>query len=117
MIYPQYGGGGGAWCMVRDACAHAYAHALKPQNTLFVQDGHVLEDFQHFVSVNAHLFVEKPVPDLIQLSLSEPTDSEVYKQALEEATKCAREGALYLKWWYGQLLSFGSVFRKCDYFL
>ena len=50
------------------------------------------------MSVNAHLFVEKPVPDLIQLGLSESMESEVYKQAQEQATKLAAEGNLYLDW-------------------
>lgn len=65
---------------------------------VFLQDLEVIEDFHHFASVNAHRFVEKPLPDLIQMGLSEYTDSEVYKQAQENATQMAGEGRLYLDW-------------------
>lgn len=71
-----------------------------PCHCFIQQDTGVLEDFHHFISINAHLLVERPLPDLIQLALSEPADSEVYKQALEEATRRAGKGDLYLKWWY-----------------
>lgn len=62
------------------------------------KDLKVIEDFHHFVSVNAHRFVEKPLPDLIQMGLSESMDSEVYKQAQELATQLAAEGNLYFDW-------------------
>lgn len=62
------------------------------------KDLKVIEDFHHFVSVNAHRFVEKPLPDLIQMGLSESMDSEVYKQAQEQATRLAAKGNLYLDW-------------------
>jgi len=42
--------------------------------------------------------VEKPLPDLIQMGLSESTESEVYKQAQEKASQLAAEGKLYLDW-------------------
>jgi len=62
------------------------------------KDLKVIEDFHHFVSVNAHRFVEKPLPDLIQMGLSESMDSEVYNQAQELATQLAAEGNLYFDW-------------------
>jgi len=64
----------------------------------FSKDLKVIEDFHHFVSVNAHRFVEKPLPDLIQMGLSESMDSEVYNQAQELATQLAAEGNLYFDW-------------------
>ena len=62
------------------------------------KDLKVIADFHHFASVNAHRFVEKPLPDLIQMGLSESTDSEVYKQAQRKASQLAGEGHLYLDW-------------------
>ena len=50
------------------------------------------------MSVNAHRFVEKPLPDLIQMALSESLDSEEYKQAQEQAMQLAAEGNFYLDW-------------------
>ena len=58
----------------------------------------VIDDFHHFVSVNAHWFVEKPLPDLIQMGLSESMESEVYKQAQKQASQLAIKGKLYLDW-------------------
>ena len=56
------------------------------------KDLKVIADFHHFASVNAHQFVETPLPDLIQMGLSESTDSEVYKQAQQKASQLAGEG-------------------------
>lgn len=58
----------------------------------------VINDFHHFVSVNAHRFVEKPLPDLIQMGLSESRDSEVYKQAYDKAIQLGGDGKFYLDW-------------------
>ena len=57
-----------------------------------------VEDFHHFVSINAHWFVEKPLPDLIQLGLSESAESAVYKQARSGANQRAEQGHLYFDW-------------------
>lgn len=62
------------------------------------KDLKVVEDFHHFVSVSAHRFVEKPLPDLIQMGLSESLDSEVYKQAQQKASEMAAQGNFYLDW-------------------
>lgn len=65
---------------------------------IFLQDLKIIADFHHFASVNAHLFVEKPLPDLVQMALSESMESEVYKQAQDKAMQLAAEGKLYLDW-------------------
>ena len=62
------------------------------------KDLKVIADFHHFASVNAHRFVEKPLPDLIQMGLSESTESEVYILAQRKASQLAGEGKLYLDW-------------------
>ncbi|KAJ7373729.1 wD repeat domain [Desmophyllum pertusum] len=53
------------------------------------KDLKIIADFHHFASVNAHLFVEKPLPDLVQMALSESMESEVYKQAQDKAMQLA----------------------------
>ena len=53
------------------------------------------------MSVNAHRFVEKPLPDVIQMALSESLDSEVYKQAQVQAMQLAAEDNFYLDWRWG----------------
>lgn len=63
-----------------------------------LQELKVINDFHHFVSVNAHRFVEKPLPDLIQMGLSESRDSEVYKQAYDKAVQLGGDGKFYLDW-------------------
>ncbi|XP_074651809.1 apoptotic protease-activating factor 1-like [Tubulanus polymorphus] len=57
----------------------------------------VREEFAHFVSSNAYRYATE-VPDIIQLALSSPSGSAVYKQALNLAkqNKCTEH--LYLDW-------------------
>lgn len=46
------------------------------------------------------MFVSRPAPDVvIQAALSEPADSDVYKQAKAEAVKRSKEGKLFVDWW------------------
>ena len=61
----------------------------------------MLEEFRHFVSVNAYLL---SVPghqqqDLIQLALAQAFSPEVYNKAMNEAKALAKEGKLYFNWW------------------
>ncbi|KAJ8392364.1 hypothetical protein AAFF_G00077280 [Aldrovandia affinis] len=55
-------------------------------------------DFQEFLSQNAHRLEQRPLPDLVQLGLAQPSSSEVYRQALQQAQDRTRKGALYLDW-------------------
>lgn len=45
------------------------------------------------------MFASRPIPDVVQTALSEATNSDVYKQAKEEALKRSKKGKLYLDWW------------------
>ncbi|XP_064198777.1 apoptotic protease-activating factor 1 isoform X1 [Anguilla rostrata] len=53
-------------------------------------------EFQEFLSLNGHQLDRRPLPDVVQLGLSQPGSSEVYRQALLQAQ--ATRGALYLDW-------------------
>ena len=47
--------------------------------------------------------MEKPLPDLIQMGLSESRDSEVYKQAYDKAIQLGGDGKFYLDWRWDML--------------
>ena len=55
------------------------------------------KEFQLFVSVNSHLLVQSPKPDVTQLALSQPPDSLVYKQAYQRALQS--KTGFYVNWW------------------
>lgn len=54
--------------------------------------------FQEFLSLNGHQLEQRPFPDVVQLALSQPDSSEVYRQALLQAQERATRGGLYLDW-------------------
>uniref|UniRef100_A0A8C2HCJ7 Apoptotic protease-activating factor 1 n=1 Tax=Cyprinus carpio TaxID=7962 RepID=A0A8C2HCJ7_CYPCA len=71
----------------------------------YVEYGEILDEensevrlqFQEFLSLNGHL-EQRPFPDIVQLALSQPVCSEVYRQALMQAQKRASRGQLCLDW-------------------
>uniref|UniRef100_A0A6Q2ZPW8 CARD domain-containing protein n=1 Tax=Esox lucius TaxID=8010 RepID=A0A6Q2ZPW8_ESOLU len=63
-----------------------------------VLDKEVRAHFQEFLSQNGHQLEQRPFPDVVQLALSQPDSSEVYRQALQQAQKRAAMGGLYLDW-------------------
>lgn len=67
------------------------------------QNSEVRLQFQEFLSLNGHQLEQRPFPDVVQLALSQPTCSEVYRQALMQAQKRASRGQLYLDWMYVSL--------------
>lgn len=67
------------------------------------QNSEVRLQFQEFLSLNGHQLEQRPFPDVIQLALSQPACSEVYRQALMQAQKRASRGQLYLDWVYVSL--------------
>ncbi|XP_051889659.1 apoptotic protease-activating factor 1 isoform X2 [Pristis pectinata] len=69
-----------------------YRHVLDEENST------VRENFQEFLSLKGHLLVQKPFPDIVQLGLSQPDSSEVYRQAKLKAVEKAKNGAVYLEW-------------------
>uniref|UniRef100_A0A9J8B8Z8 Apoptotic protease-activating factor 1 n=1 Tax=Cyprinus carpio carpio TaxID=630221 RepID=A0A9J8B8Z8_CYPCA len=69
----------------------------------YVEYGEILDkevrlQFQEFLSLNGHHLEQRPFPDIVQLALSQPACSEVYRQALMQAQKRASRGRLYLDW-------------------
>lgn len=67
---------------------------------LYTQNSEVRLQFQEFLSLNGHHLEQRPFPDVVQLALSQPTHSEVYRQALMQAQQRASRGQLYLDWVY-----------------
>ncbi|KAG8005586.1 Apoptotic protease-activating factor 1 [Nibea albiflora] len=72
----------------------------------YVEYGHILDkensdvrsQFQEFLSLNGHQLEQRPFPDVVQLALSQPRTSEVYRQALLQAQDRASKGKLYFDW-------------------
>uniref|UniRef100_A0AAR2KN36 Apoptotic protease-activating factor 1 n=1 Tax=Pygocentrus nattereri TaxID=42514 RepID=A0AAR2KN36_PYGNA len=62
------------------------------------ENSEVRLQFQEFLSLNGHQLEQRPFPDVVQLALSQPHSSEVYKQALLQAKERANRGQLYLDW-------------------
>lgn len=56
----------------------------------------VRSQFQEFLSLNGHKLEHRP--DVVQLALSEPHTSEVYRQAHEQALQRSRGGKLFFDW-------------------
>uniref|UniRef100_A0A665WGB5 Apoptotic protease-activating factor 1 n=1 Tax=Echeneis naucrates TaxID=173247 RepID=A0A665WGB5_ECHNA len=48
-----------------------------------ILDKEVRSQFQEFLSLNGHQLEQRPFPDVVQLALSQPQTSEVYRQALQ----------------------------------
>ncbi|KAM7378327.1 hypothetical protein PAMA_013295 [Pampus argenteus] len=62
------------------------------------ENSKVRSQFQEFLSLNGHQLEQRPFPDVVQLALSQPHTSEVYRQALLKAQERARTGKLYFDW-------------------
>ncbi|CAL9682899.1 unnamed protein product [Knipowitschia caucasica] len=56
----------------------------------------VRSQFQEFLSLNGHQLEHRP--DVVQLALSEPHTSEVYRQAHRQALERSSKGKLYFDW-------------------
>ncbi|XP_050933563.1 LOW QUALITY PROTEIN: apoptotic protease-activating factor 1 [Lates calcarifer] len=62
------------------------------------ENSEVRSQFQEFLSLNGHQLEQRPFPDVVQLALSQPPTSEVYRQALLQAQDRASKGKLYVDW-------------------
>ncbi|XP_035535114.1 apoptotic protease-activating factor 1 isoform X1 [Morone saxatilis] len=62
------------------------------------ENSEVRSQFQEFLSLNGHHLEQRPFPDVVQLALSEPRTSEVYRQALLQAQERTSAGKLYFDW-------------------
>ncbi|XP_067283441.1 apoptotic protease-activating factor 1 [Pseudorasbora parva] len=78
--------------------AHLINDYVEYGEILDKENSEVRLQFQEFLSLNGHQLEQRPFPDLVQLALSQPTCSEVYRQALMQAQKRASRGQLYLDW-------------------
>lgn len=74
--------------------------------SLFSQNSDVRSQFQEFLSLNGHQLEQRPFPDVVQLALSQPRTSEVYRQALLQAQDRTSKGKLYFDWLYANKLIF-----------
>lgn len=75
-----------------------------------LQNSEVRSQFQEFLSLNGHQLEQRPFPDVVQLALSQPHSSQVYKQALEQAQERASRGGLYFDWLYETSLALHQTF-------
>ncbi|XP_040200273.1 apoptotic protease-activating factor 1 [Rana temporaria] len=78
--------------------AHLIHEFVRYRDILNKQDSKTREDFQEFLSVNGHLLGQNSHINLIQLGLSQPDDSMVYKQSICQAKNELQHGALYVNW-------------------
>uniref|UniRef100_A0A8C8DZU3 Apoptotic protease-activating factor 1 n=1 Tax=Oryzias sinensis TaxID=183150 RepID=A0A8C8DZU3_9TELE len=62
----------------------------------YLEYGSILDkEFQEFLSLSGHYLEQRPFPDIVQLALSQPHTSEVYRQARLLAQERAKDGKLY----------------------
>ncbi|XP_051547317.1 apoptotic protease-activating factor 1-like isoform X2 [Myxocyprinus asiaticus] len=78
--------------------AHLINDYVEYGEILDKENSEVRLQFQEFLSLNGHQLEQRPFPDLVQLALSQPACSEVYRQALMQAQDRATRGQLYLDW-------------------
>ncbi|XP_062338811.1 apoptotic protease-activating factor 1 isoform X1 [Osmerus eperlanus] len=84
------------------ACIMGPAHLINDYveygDILDKENSEVRSQFQEFLSLNGHQLEQRPFPDVVQLALSQPDSSEVFRQALLQAQEGANRGRLYLDW-------------------
>ncbi|KAK7149612.1 hypothetical protein R3I94_009053 [Phoxinus phoxinus] len=78
--------------------AHLINDYVEYGEILDKENSEVRLQFQEFLSLNGHQLEHRPFPDVVQLALSQPACSEVYRQALMQAQRRASRGQLYLDW-------------------
>ncbi|XP_071373222.1 apoptotic protease-activating factor 1 isoform X1 [Centroberyx affinis] len=78
--------------------AHLINDYVEYGTILDKESSDVRSQFQEFLSLNGHQLEQRPFPDVVQLALSEPHTSEVYRQALLQAQDRAARGELYFDW-------------------
>ncbi|CAJ1054778.1 apoptotic protease-activating factor 1 isoform X1 [Xyrichtys novacula] len=78
--------------------AHLISDYMEHGPVLDKENSEVCSHFQEFLSLNGHQLEQRPFPDVVQLALSQPQTSEVYRQALVQAQDRASRGGLYFDW-------------------
>ncbi|XP_047431560.1 apoptotic protease-activating factor 1 [Mugil cephalus] len=76
--------------------AHLINDYVEYGSILDKENSEVRSQFQEFLSLNGHQLEQRPFPDVVQLALSQPHDSEVYRQAKAKAKERADTGKLYI---------------------
>ncbi|XP_054910837.1 apoptotic protease-activating factor 1 isoform X2 [Poeciliopsis prolifica] len=61
------------------------------------ENSEICSQFQEFLSLNGHHLEQRPFPDVVQLALSQPHSSAVYRQAREQALHPINAGKLYFE--------------------
>uniref|UniRef100_A0AAX7UKC9 Apoptotic protease-activating factor 1 n=1 Tax=Astatotilapia calliptera TaxID=8154 RepID=A0AAX7UKC9_ASTCA len=75
--------------------AHLINDYVEYGSILDQENSEVRSQFQEFLSLNGHQLEQRPFPDVVQLALSQPPNSEVYKQAQLQAQNRTKAGKLY----------------------
>ncbi|XP_005991379.1 apoptotic protease-activating factor 1 isoform X2 [Latimeria chalumnae] len=78
--------------------AHLISEFVQYRHILDEENSTVRDNFQEFLSLNGHLLVQKPLPDIVQLGLCQPSTSEVYRQARLKAEQKREKRTFYLDW-------------------
>ncbi|XP_041833714.1 apoptotic protease-activating factor 1 isoform X2 [Melanotaenia boesemani] len=77
--------------------AHLINDYVEYGSILDKENCEVRSQFQEFLSLNGHYLEQRPFPDVVQLALSQPHASEVYKKARLQALHRAKSGKLYFE--------------------
>uniref|UniRef100_A0A8C7ZIJ2 Apoptotic peptidase activating factor 1 n=1 Tax=Oryzias sinensis TaxID=183150 RepID=A0A8C7ZIJ2_9TELE len=75
--------------------AHLINDYLEYGSILDKENNEMCSEFQEFLSLSGHYLEQRPFPDIVQLALSQPHTSEVYRQARLLAQERAKDGKLY----------------------
>ncbi|RVE56651.1 hypothetical protein OJAV_G00223590 [Oryzias javanicus] len=75
--------------------AHLINDYLEYGSILDKENSEMCREFQEFLSLSGHYLEQRPFPDIVQLALSQPHTSEVYRQARLLAQERAKDGKLY----------------------
>uniref|UniRef100_A0A8D0C5G4 Apoptotic protease-activating factor 1 n=1 Tax=Salvator merianae TaxID=96440 RepID=A0A8D0C5G4_SALMN len=78
--------------------AHLIHEYVEYSQILDQKDSIACENFQEFLSLNGHLLGRQPFPDIVQLGLCQPENSEVYRQAKLRARQELDKGGFYVEW-------------------
>nr|XP_056711153.1 apoptotic protease-activating factor 1 [Euleptes europaea] len=78
--------------------AHLIHEYVEYSQILDQKDTIIRENFQEFLSLNGHLLGRQPFPDIVQLGLCQPENSEVYRQAKLQAQQEYAKGSFYVEW-------------------
>ncbi|XP_066489510.1 apoptotic protease-activating factor 1 isoform X2 [Tiliqua scincoides] len=78
--------------------AHLIHEYVEYSQILDQKDTTLRENFQEFLSLNGHLLGRQPFPDIVQLGLCQPENSEVYRQAKLQAQQKLAKNSFYVEW-------------------